>query len=358
MKSLQYILLAVAAVILMSCGGEKEVSNDVSLDFSSNEKVTISQAMEKNYKEELFFKGKIEALPALNFEIPSTVSGKVIWSDLNIGDPVKKGQRLASIYSYEMADFQKEIKASKAVLEREKREFTAAESMHASGLISAAEFEAAKAEFVEAKSEYDKNMQQARLYGDNGQATFHINSPVDGVIVTKNIRKGQRVTESFEESAFVVADLSQVRVKLNVFESDIRKIKKGSQVMLSTLADSETVIVGYIDRISSVLDPESKVMSAYLTLDNPDRNLIPEMFVMAKVQELEGKMLTAVPSKAVIFDQDKNFVVKTDGKDYEIAEVKLKGEQNSEYFIEGLASGEAVVSAEALMVYTAIKQAS
>jgi Cu(I)/Ag(I) efflux system membrane fusion protein len=117
-----------------------------------------------------------------------------------------------------------------------------------------------------------------------GQATDHItiNAPVGGIVIEKNINQGTYVETGTK--IYTIADLSEVWVKLDAYESDIMWVRYGQQVEFTTDAYPGEIFKGKISFISPTLDPMSRTIKLRVNVQNPDEKLKPEMFVHAVVR--------------------------------------------------------------------------
>lgn len=125
---------------------------------------------------------------------------------------------------------------------------------------------------------------------------------------------------------------------------------------VSTLSYPDKVFVGKIDKIFKIIDPETNAMQARVVLDNQSGLLIPESKATIKVISSENTLALTIPSKAVIFDDDRSFVIiyksRTDVKVREIKVLKQVGDIT--YVSEGLSEGEQVVTNNQLLIYRSL----
>jgi cobalt-zinc-cadmium efflux system membrane fusion protein len=156
--------------------------------------------------------------------------------------------------------------------------------------------------------------------------------------------------------AFIVGNLEEVWAMGNIYESDLSKIKVGYQAGVTTIAYPEKVFNGAIDKIFNLIDPESKVVKARITLANTNFELKPEMFADIKVAYEEPLKKTALPSGALIFDKSRYFVmVYHADNDIETREVSVyKDNGVTVYLNDGLKPGERVMTRFQLLVYDAL----
>ena len=83
---------------------------------------------------------------------------------------------------------------------------------------------------------------------------------------------------------YTVADLSEVWVKLDAYESDLPWIRYGQEVTFSAEAHPGETFKGWISFIDPMLDPKTRTVKVRVNVSNPDGRLKPEMFVRAVVQ--------------------------------------------------------------------------
>ena len=162
------------------------------------------------------------------------------------GDTVKKGQVVArldpSIFEARLGQAQANLLAAKANVERSRatvedmrQKYERAKELAAQKLLPATELETAKANFdgsvaqvkasEAAESQALANVNQAKL--DLSHTV--IDTPIDGVVISRNVDVGQTVAASFQAPVlFVIAnDLAQMRVNAAVDEADGGRVREG-----------------------------------------------------------------------------------------------------------------------------------
>lgn len=135
-----------------------------------------------------------------------------------------------------------------------------------------------------------------------------IYSPVDGVVVTKNVDVGQTVAASFNTPTLVeiAEDLSRMQVEVNIDEADIGSVHDGQRVEFTVDAFPERKFTGTVTQIRLSPTTENNVISytAIVSFENEQihgQNLIPGMTanVTLIVQEKTGVVM--VPNAALRF---------------------------------------------------------
>lgn len=109
-----------------------------------------------------------------------------------------------------------------------------------------------------------------------------IYSPVSGIVIDKLKQEGERVTVG--ERIYTIADLSQVWVYLDAYESDLPWIRYGQEVTITTEAYPGEEFHGRIAFIQPVLNDQTRTVKVRVNAPNPDGKLKPEMFVRATVR--------------------------------------------------------------------------
>ncbi len=191
------------------------------------------------------------------------------------GTTVRKGDHLVYLYSPELISAQAELlQAAKA-------------SRNAGGTTSGYLAESTASTLQAAR-------EKLRLLGltagqieeieQSGKLMTHLTiySPIGGVVIQKMVNEGMYVTTG--TPIYTVADLSQVCVKLDAYESDLQWIRYGQEVQFSTEAYAGEPFTGWISFIDPVLDPTTRTVKVRVDVPNPDGRLRPEMFVRAEVR--------------------------------------------------------------------------
>lgn len=127
-------------------------------------------------------------------------------------------------------------------------------------------------------------VEQIQEVEKTGQPTDHvtITSPIGGIVIEKNANQGMYIDTGTK--IYTIADLSEVWVKLDAYESDLVWLRYGQGVEFTTEAYPGEVFKGTISFISPVLDLQTRTVKLRVNVQNPDGKLKPEMFVRAVVR--------------------------------------------------------------------------
>jgi len=284
------------------------------------------------------------------------VSGVAQDVNVQLGDVVHKGQTLAILKSAEMAGYTKDYISSEADIRNTRRILESTQDMYKSGLASQKDLEQAQSDYQKAVAE-GKRADAVISINKSNENGYEVKSPLSGFVVEKNLTSNTQVRADNSQNLFTIADLSTVYVLVNVYESDISKIQTGDPVKITTLSYPDKVFDGKIDRIDNMLDPDNKVMHARITIKNPGNLLKPGMFANILIKAKSGEDLPFISANALVFDNDKNYVIMVDGKaKVHIQQVTIaKTVEDRAYIRAGLKPGERVVGSRQVYLYESLK---
>jgi len=233
-------------------------------------------AVERKYlATEIHMAGKVDYDETRLAYITAWVSGRLdrLYADFT-GVEVKKGDHMVYIYSEELYAAQEElIQALKYAGERPS-------STNRLGL--------ANLDFAESAREKLRLLglteDQIKEIGRQNRPTDHLTiySPVGGVVIEKLRQEGERVR--LGDRIYTIADLSQVWVHLDAYESDLPWIRYGQDVTVTTEAYPGEKFLGRIAFIHPVLNDKTRTIKVRVNVPNLDGRLKPDMFVHAVVR--------------------------------------------------------------------------
>jgi cobalt-zinc-cadmium efflux system membrane fusion protein len=356
----KYLALSLAAFTLLSACGKKEQQAQENKKFvlsdSMQHMISIDTVRNCNVADEISLSGEISFNENNVVKVFPRSSGQIIESRVSLGDKVSKGQILAVIKSADVAGNYNDLSSANADLSIAKRQMDNAQSLYKNGISSEREYTEAKQNYEKALAAKNKvqsviNINSGGHISSNG--TYSLVSPIDGYIVEKKVAAGSFIRPDMGDNLFTISDLKNVWVYANVYEADIPKVKEGYAVRVIPMSYPDKVMTGKIDKISQVLDPQSKAMRVRVTLDNSNMLLKPEMFAKVIVSNEEGDRSICVPTDALVSDEGKDYVVVYNGNDnLKIAEVSiLKTVNDKTYINSGVEPGQRVITKNQLLIF-------
>jgi len=361
MKKINICALTIASVILAVSCNKKTTETNTATKFCLTDTLqkiaTIDTVKNESVKNIIPLSGKIEADEDKWVKVFPVVGGVVTEMKVQLGDYVTKGQVLAVIHSSEIADYQGQLSTAGSSVKIAEKNLSSTKAMFASGLATEKDVTAAETDLEKAKADLKRMQQTNSIYGSKADAVQNIIAPMSGYIIEKNVTDNMQFKVDGSQPFFIIANLEEVWVMANVFETDIAKIKTGYDADIKVIAYDDKVFTGKVDRIFSILDPQSRVMKVRIKIPNKDNLLKPEMFARINIKYSDGDtQMPVIPAQAIIFDKNKNFVmVYKDKCDIETREIDVQETiGNAAYIKSGLQPGERIISKYQLLVYDAL----
>jgi membrane fusion protein, heavy metal efflux system len=321
------LFLTIGLIVLFaSCSNDPkagptkaEVTIDPNLfNIDHPERFKLVQVEARELPTVLSANGSITSDVNRTIHVTSQGSGRVVDLKVKLGDSVKKGQELLSIYSADLAgafsDFQKAVadeRLAKKSLER-------AQILYAHGALAEKDLEQADDTDEKAKVDVHNTEQHVRILGgDPGHPSslIELRSPVSGTIVEQNI-SGFEGIRSLDNSPnlFTIADLTQVWVVCDVYENDLGEVRLGDSAEIRLNAYPAKAYQGKVADISRVLDPNLRSTKVRIVLPNNDGSLRPNMYAQAKFRSRKVRSTLVVPSTAIMRLQDKDWLFRKEGQ--------------------------------------------
>jgi cobalt-zinc-cadmium efflux system membrane fusion protein len=179
-----------------------------------------------------------------------------------------------------------------------------------------------------------------------------ITAPIDGTVISRKVGPGQFVKADSGEALYVIADLSTMWLKAQIFEQDIAFVRIGQEIEAKVAAAPNRTFKARIANISSASDLTTRRVMVRSEVGNSDGVLKSDMFASFKIGTAEPSATPAVPTEAVIREGDVATVwVETEPMLFKRRVVDIGIQQNGLTQIRsGLALGELVVARGAIFV--------
>jgi RND family efflux transporter MFP subunit len=238
--------------------------------------VTVEQVKYENLDITLEYSGTV--FPNADVNIASESPGKVVAVNADLGDYVAKGKILVQLDNeLKIANLQ----TAEANYEKAKKDLERYEQLFKEKSATAAQLDQARFAYETAEAQYKiakKQLEDTR-----------IKAPFSGFISARNVEIGSVISTG--AMLFNLIDLSTVRVKIQVPEKDIFKIRRGDKVKLSTDALVGEIFTGTIENVGNKAD-EAKTYPVEIFVKNPKNLLKAGMFVRVQIPSaIKGKSL-------------------------------------------------------------------
>lgn len=278
---------------------------------------------------EVRMNGKVQPDERLIYSQVTHLDGRVEQLTVNFtGEPVRRGQKLASIYSPELVTAQEELFSAMKIKDMQPALFTAAKEKLKNWKLTSRQIE---------------NI----IAAGKPQERFPILADVSGIVLAKKVNLGDYVMRGMP--LYDIVDLSKVWVLFDVYESDMAWAKVGSKVAFTIQSLPGENFTGKITFIDPVINPATRVAAARVEVPNPGGKLKPEMFASGVIKtQLTGKKESIIaPKSAVLWTGERSVVYvkkSTDqGTSFLMQEVTLGPLASGGYLIqEGLEAGDEI----------------
>ena len=295
MNKKRIILIAVAAVIIVGGGvwlfGGAKAKHKVTYATATIHKGEISESVTAT--------GTIE--PVTEVEVGTQVSGIIDKIHVDYNSVVTKGQLIAEM---DRVTLQSELASQRAA------------------------YNGAKAEYEYQKKLYERNKtlnEKQLIAAERNLSYATITSPIDGVVISRDVEAGQTVASGFETPTLftIAADLTQMQVVADVDEADIGGVKDGQRVTFSVDAYPNDTFEGVVTQIrlgedSSTSSGSSGTSGTVVTYEvvisapNPDLKLKPRLTANVTIYTLDRKNVLSVPARALRFTPEKPLIGEND----------------------------------------------
>jgi membrane fusion protein, heavy metal efflux system len=354
--------------LLYSCGNHVPTESNAVQEFcipdSLLKNITYDTIHSEMVKSEIVLSGKIAFNEDNVSKIFPLVSGHVSDVKVSLGDYVEKGKVLAVIRSSDMANYFNEFKSSQSELVIANKNLEVTGSLRSSGVSSEKDLLVAQNEYQKALAQLNKITEVLKINGSSFQANdstgsgYVIKAPISGFIVEKNVNVGMDLRTDANDNLFTISDLKELWAAANVYETDISKIQVGSAAEVSALSYPDKIFNGKVERISHVLDPETKAINVKIRLVNKDYILKPGMFAHIVIHLPDDKKMLAIKTATIIFDDNKSYLLHFRSKcDVNLQQVTIFKSFNNMSFIQSdsLHEGDLAIVRNGLFIFTALK---
>ncbi|MGH7356028.1 MAG: efflux RND transporter periplasmic adaptor subunit [Candidatus Rokuibacteriota bacterium] len=242
-------------------------------------------------------------------KVTPIVGGIVTKVHVALGDTVRRGAPIVTLFSAELADAQTKYLSMAAMLAADRRKLERTQQLVEIGAASRQELEEITAVDAGHATEVESARQRLLLFGltpEQVQAltrpsqvlsTVVVPAPIDGVITVRTVNLGQVV--AMGQELLVVTDLSNVWVVGDLYEQDFQTVRVGSEAAITAPAYPGLTLRGQVAYIDPRVDPQARTTKVRVEVPNPDGRLRLGMYVSMVFTTRRGDGAVVVPRTAV-----------------------------------------------------------
>jgi HlyD family secretion protein len=239
-------------------------------------------------------------------QVGTQVSGQVSQLYVDFNDKVKKGQLLARIdpilQQQAVEDAQAQLEKAQAQLTQAQDEYNRNKQLFDAKVITASEFGTYQSSF----SVDQASVKSAQIALDRAKqqlAYTNVYSPIDGVVVSRDVNVGQTVAASLSapELFLLANDMSTMQILASVDESDIGQIKNGQSVTFTVQSYPNQTFTGTVEQVRLQSTTADNVVNytAVISVKNPQGKLLPGMTATVEFLTSSASNVLAVPNAAL-----------------------------------------------------------
>lgn len=253
--------------------------------------------------------GTIEATKQV--EVGTQVSGVVQKIYVDYNSTVKAGQLIAELDKENLQELLQQAKSAYNVAMQDQNYkqviYDRQNALYKANVISKADYQEALFNLNTAKGTAQQQNSNLRKAQTNlGYANIY--SPIDGVVLSKDVDEGQTVAASYSTpTLFTIAkDLKQMQVEANVDEADIGAVKEGQRVTFMVDAFPDEEFSGSVTqvRLNSTVTSNVVTYTVIIKADNPEEKLKPGLTATVSIYTMELKDVMTLEAKAFAFEPD------------------------------------------------------
>ena len=306
----KYMIIVAALVLAGSYGGYKYYQSTQ----QTAETIKLGKVTRGDLTETVSATGSLTALD--NVDISSKITGRIVEVLVKENQHVNAGDVLVRL----------DDTALKATLAQMEAKLINAQLTYNRdldllnrGAISQATYDAAYADYLVAKSNYEKASSDVN--------DTIITTPINGYIIGKPTPVGQTISSGISTPQVImsVATLDNMEIEALVDESDIGQVKEGQKVKFTVDAYPEEKFMGTVRLLSKKATTENNVIyyKVYVTVDDAKGKLLPTMTARADFIISEAKDVTMVPLNCVYTEGKRRYVKVYNEKTKETKDVEV-----------------------------------
>ena len=324
MRQFKSLLIISTALMMASCG-QKPAEQQQTVVVEEAPKVTVTRVHAENVPQLSTYPTTVEA-DIVNNITPQSAS-RINEILVEVGDHVKKGQRLATMDAINLEKIRLQV-ANDSI------EYGRTKELYEIGAASQANFEAITLAYEVSKKSYANLLENTIL-----------TSPISGIITARNYDEGDMY--AMAQPLFVVQNITPVKMLINISESNYSKVKKGMEVELVADAFPGETFKGKVNLVYPTIDPRSHTFPVEIIVDNKNEKLRPGMFTRVTIN-YGNNFRVVVPDRAVLKQvgaDDKYVYVLNEDNTVTYTPVKLGVRMGNRYeIISGLNDGDVIVT--------------
>jgi len=239
------------------------------------------------------------------------VSGPISRLLVDTGARVTADQPLLYVSSPDVANAISTYRKARNHQDYTKKALDRSKDLLAHSVIAVKDLEAAEQDYNDAGSDVENSLQALKVFGVTQQEIedaqrqgvainpqLAVRSPIAGVVVQKLVTPGL-VIQAGMTPCFTISDVSTVWVQGHIYDRDLESIRVGDTVEETDSSFKQT-FHGVVSYIGALVDADTRTTPVRIVTQNPQGLLKKDMFVDAVIHTKSGRSVLAVPTSAIL----------------------------------------------------------
>jgi RND family efflux transporter MFP subunit len=286
-------------------GGRGGMRTPMTVEFATVSRASVS--------EQILVVGNL--IGEATVEVVPRVNGRLQAVHVKLGDPVRRGQLIAKVEDFEIAEqvrgaeaayqvSQASIRQREADLKLAKTNLDRSRSLYERQLLPQQTFDDTEARYQAALAQVDlarAQFEQSKARLDELKITLsntRILSPVNGFVGKRYLDPGAFASANSPVAA--VVDISTVRLVANLVERDARRVHVGTPASVEVDAFPGETFTGKVSRVAPVFDPATRTAEMEIEVVNPGYRLKPGMYARVNLTVSTRANALTIPRNALI----------------------------------------------------------
>lgn len=316
-------------------------------------RIMVAPAQQKSISRSKLVTGTVEADPTRTVKILAPVAGRVADLSVSLGDAVKKGQRLASIDSGDLAQVVADAEKARATVKLTKSAMERAVGLNKAGGLALKELEQAQNDYGQATSELKRAEARLEVIGDSGtvsgQRQIILTAPIDGTVTALETAPGDFI-DNTTESMMTISNLEKVWVTASVQEKDLSFVQKDERVEVTLLAYPAEVFSGKVQVISQLLEADTRRNKVRISFDNPYGLFKLNMFASVRFFAPAAQSVLVPASALFIVNDTTSVFVEVAPWTFQRKPVVIEADYEGSTIVRGIEPGQRIVVAGGVLL--------
>ncbi|MBV8619662.1 MAG: efflux RND transporter periplasmic adaptor subunit [Curvibacter sp.] len=309
--------------------------------------------------------GSIDFNENLAVQVFTPYQGKIIQAFADVGDHVRKGQKLFTIDSPDLTAAESNLLTARGVYDLTTAALERAKELYKIQGLAQKDYEQAVSDQTGAEAGLKSAREAVRIFGKDDaeiqriesqrriDAVLPVYSPVSGLVTARMAQPGLLVQPGNAPAPFVVADTSTKWLLINAPEADSPLIHAGQELEVSVPALPQHHFKAKVKVVGASVDPATRTVLVRAEINDPDQELRSGMYASYVVRTGDPVTSVAVPADGVVREGDGSMSVwvTTDRRHMVKRSVSLGREENGFVQVtQGLKAGELIATEGAIFL--------